>query len=151
MEIIHKGFTVLIDEADYDIWKSYSWHFNKQNKNKDNYRVISGNGKCLHRLIAERIGFDMKLQVDHINGSALDNRRANLRPATIQQNNCNKGIKSTNKSGYKGVFWSNGKWQASIRHNGKSQYLGRYVNIDDAITAYREAAIKYQGEFVRFS
>ena len=51
----------------------------------------------------------------------------------------------TNKSGIKGVFWnkSNQKWKAKIGFKGKSYDLGSYENIEDAITARKNAEDKF--------
>lgn len=46
-------------------------------------------------------------------------------------------LRSTNTSGYTGVYWNNscGKWYARIGFCGKSYYLGSYKDKDDAIKA----------------
>lgn len=87
--------------------------------------------------------------IDHINGDKGDNRFANLRGATKAQNEMNKGLRCHNTSGATGVYWSRaaGKWQAYIRIDGRSRYLGVYQNIDDAKAARREAEIALFGEY----
>lgn len=52
---------------------------------------------------------------------------------------------STNKSGYKGVYWdeSHKKWRAQINIQGKRYHLGRHSRLEDAIKARREAEEKY--------
>jgi len=44
---------------------------------------------------------------------------------------------AANKSGVVGVNWdkSKGKWQCSIRFQGKKIYLGHYENFEDAVKA----------------
>lgn len=56
-----------------------------------------------------------------------------------------------NKSGYKGVAWSNkhGKWIARIMINYKNKTLGYFNNIEDAIKARKLAEEKYFGEYSR--
>jgi hypothetical protein len=51
------------------------------------------------------------------------------------------GLKSNNKTGYSGVSWDkeSGKWVASIYKHGKRTKLGRFVDIDQAILARKEA------------
>lgn len=86
------------------------------------------------------------MQVDHINGNKLDNRRANLRICNNADNNYNKGQR---KGKYKGVHYSNNsnKWVAQITKNGKTKHLGLFVDQDDAALAYNEAARSLHGEF----
>lgn len=85
--------------------------------------------------------------VDHINGIKADNRIANLRLATPTQNQYNKAGTGTYA---KGVTWRNRKdkpWQAKIRVDGVRIHLGSFVTQDEAAEAYREACIRYHGEF----
>jgi len=86
--------------------------------------------------------------IDHINGSGLDNRRANLRPATVAQNAQNSRRRK-NLSGYKGVWFDKHKrkWRAAIWHNSKRVHLGYFSSPRQAANAYDEAAKKYHGEF----
>lgn len=91
------------------------------------------------------------LLVDHINHNSVDNRKANLRPATQTQNNCNRRkFSGPSKSKYKGVYWKQhiNKWLAQIGVNRKVIHLGCFKNKKeiDAARAYDEAAKKYHGE-----
>lgn len=90
--------------------------------------------------------------IDHINGNPSDNRIANLRECTPSQNAINSRMPSTNTHGTKGVtLLPHGKWQAQIKINGKSKYLGSFVNKSDAAAAYGAAARELFGEFMRQS
>jgi hypothetical protein len=93
-----------------------------------------------------------KGQVDHINESKNDNRWSNLRIATSSQNRMNIGLRSDNTSGYKGVSWNKGsrKWICTIGINGKTKYLGLYLDVKEAHNAYKKASLKYHGEFSNF-
>lgn len=92
-------------------------------------------------------------EIDHINRDKLDNRRCNLRVASHSQNNCNKPIPISNKSGAKGVIWHKAakKFQAQICLNKKAKYLGLFPTIEAATTAYNSAAIKFHGEFAQLN
>lgn len=92
-----------------------------------------------------------KADIDHINGTRSDNRWNNLREATRGQNLANKRMDSRNTSGFKGVSWSRKckKWQAHIKVNRKSQFLGFFESKEMAHMAYCEAAAKNFGEFAR--
>jgi hypothetical protein len=89
--------------------------------------------------------------IDHINGDPGDNRIANLREATHAENGRNARRATRNKSGFKGVFFSKqgGSWQAALRLNGRTIYLGRYSTAEAAHAAYLEGAKQHFGEFAR--
>ena len=88
------------------------------------------------------------LVIDHINGNGLDNRRANLRLATVAQNAWNSK-KRKSRSGYKGVCYDKAKrrWRAAIVHHGRRIHLGYFKEKLEAAKAYDTAAIKYFGQF----
>ena len=81
-------------------------------------------------------------QIDHINGNRLDNRIANLRSVTHQENGKNRAIGTNNTSGTIGVYWSidKSKWLAAINKNGKQKHIGYFKSKDDAISARAKAS-----------
>lgn len=90
-------------------------------------------------------------QIDHINGDKCDNRIENLREVDNAQNQWNTGLRSTNKSGVKGVYWHKGikRWVASCRHGGKQHIVGTYNDLQaaaESIAAYRLA---HHGQFAK--
>lgn len=58
----------------------------------------------------------------------------------------------SNKSGIVGVNWdkARGKWQASIRFQGRKYNLGRFDNIQDAIDARQAAEREIFGNFIEW-
>lgn len=103
----------------------------------------------MHRLIMG-LDFGNPLQVDHINHDTLDNRRSNLRIVTISQQCMNRRLRSDNKSGHKGLWDRRGGWTVRIKVAGKSFYVGQTKDFNDAVEMYREAALKFHGEFAKF-
>ena len=114
---------------------------------RDGYRLIrlDGGSYLAHRLAWLYIhGVSPPEETDHINGIRADNRIANLREATKSGNQQNRAIHSKNTSGFPGVSWHSqvGKWQAHIRSEGKSKYLGLFDASEDAHEAYCAAKVQ---------
>lgn len=87
-------------------------------------------------------------EVDHISGDTLDNRKANLRICTHQQNLTNLKISKSNTSGHKGVsYHSRWGWEAFINENKKKKHIGWYKTIEEAAEARRNAALMVYGEY----
>ncbi len=84
--------------------------------------------------------------IDHKNRNKSDNKIANLRNASAEQNAQNRTKNCKNTSGYKGVTWHkrDKRWQAAITIQGKVKHLGYYKESKDAYSAYVDASKKYQ-------
>ena len=121
--------------------------------NGNGYLRVSVNSKyChVHRIIFMWHYGYFPEEVDHKNGDKSDNRIENLREATHSQNGKNLSIRKNNKVGVNGIRWdsSRNKWYASIGVNHKTKYLGRYVVLEDAIKARRNAEILFFKEWSR--
>ena len=89
--------------------------------------------------------------LDHANGSPLDNRIANLRPATNPQNQANRS-RTRGKATPKGVkALPSGRFQARIRVNHELIHLGTFATAEQAQQAYLAAARTHYGQFARAS
>lgn len=151
-----QGQVAIIDAADFDLVSLHKWHSKWDISTKSFYasthiRLPDGRETTIlmHRLIVNAKKGEL---VDHKNHCTLDNRRFNLRVCTRSEN-CRNSIKpSTNKSGFKGVFWEKcaGKWRARIMSEGKKIHLGLFESPSEAHLAYCEAAKKLHGEFANF-
>lgn len=102
-----------------------------------------------HRVAWAILYGEVPEQIDHINGDGEDNRLCNLRACTQADNQHNQAVRKTNKSGYKGVCWSDrlGRWRATIFINGKQKHLGLFDCPEEAHKAYCAAADELHGDF----
>jgi hypothetical protein len=144
-----QGKVALVDDDMFDYLSQFHWHYHKRGY------ATSHVGKVPFRFMIRMHREIMKppegMQIDHINGDKLDNRRVNLRVCTNAENQHNLKLRSTNSSGFKGVHWDKTahKWVTRIRVYPDRIFLGNFVNPIDAAKAYDEAAHKYYGEFAR--
>lgn len=122
--------------------------------NSNGYITIRINGKLYfaHRLAWMIFhGYESIKEIDHIDGCRYNNKISNLRECTSAQNKWNQTLKSTNKSGVKGVCWNKrrNKWMARIGANGKEFFVGYFDSLSEAeveILRYRKSL---HGEFYK--
>jgi hypothetical protein len=106
------------------------------------YWVITINkNKYLAHRIAWLLVFGIlpDTELDHRNRIKTDNRISNLRTSSRRENCRNINMRANNTSGYTGVTWekSRKKWKVQIRTDGgERKDLGRFLDINDAISAY---------------
>jgi hypothetical protein len=101
----------------------------------------------MHRSVLNYFG---SLEVDHIFGKTLDNRKSQLRIATHVQNSWNTGLQKNNSTGYRGVYVTrDGRYSARITFNGVEYYLGVFNTAEEASAAYETKARELRGEYHR--
>ena len=144
----------IVDDEDYERLIIFKWH---TLKSRGKLYAVKQNSKINNlqkRILMHRdiITVPKDMQLDHINGNGLDNRKENLRICIHQQNQQNQlNPHKNNKLGIKGVHWNKKrrKFVAQIRFNGKKLNLGCFNVLGDADSAYRMAEEKYFGKFAR--
>ena len=143
---IESGLFVPVDEADFEILSRYTWRLAPWGRYA--LRRSSGVTTLMHRAI---LGVTRGIFVDHINGDGLDNRRSNLRIATVTQNCQNRRRRSDARSRFKGLLFKGGRWIASIKVNKVYHYLGIFTSEEAAARAYDAAAQRHFGTFARLN
>jgi hypothetical protein len=120
-------------------------------QHKRGYRQIRIDGflYMAHRIAWVLVHGYWPIQLDHFNRDPSDNRVANLREATDQQNRANSKVRSDNICGIKGVRRRGSRWEAKIRIDGKLIRLGNFGTMNEAREAYFIAANHFFGEFAR--
>lgn len=153
--------SLYLDDEDYDIILKYNLRlkliYDKTVKSRVKFYVDVRkcvNGKIyrglLHRLITN---CPKHLQVDHINGNPLDNRKSNLRIVTNKENSNNRNFykediainktiesftsrnKLDKQSGIKNIKWNKkcNKWEVGFKKDKKYHYLGLFEDLNEAI------------------
>jgi hypothetical protein len=149
---LSQGKFAIVDPDDYFRLARYKWYAVKGGRTFYAVRsIVTKEGKRyrshMHRVVL-RVPDNM--HVDHINCNGLDNRKANLRPATCAQNIRNrKKIRRNGCSKYKGLTWVKykKKWRVRITLNRTRIILGDFSDEIEAAKAYDRAAVKYHGQF----
>jgi hypothetical protein len=151
----------IIDDADVPLVSGIKWRVRKGKAGK--VYVVGrpqggrfGRSVLLHRFITAS---PPELEVDHVNGDGLDNRRSNLRRCDHLRNAFNRCRRQRNNAGeepssvFKGVnlHKASGEWTASITAAGKRHHLGLFSSERDAANAYNIAAVRLHGQFARLN
>lgn len=137
----NEQYNVLIDIDDYDKIKKYKWCISH-----DGYVVGTLENKKqvkLHRYI---MNCPNELVVDHINHNKLDNRKSNLRIATVQENSMNQRKPKNNTSGYKNIRKVDNRYEISVMVNGK-RYYEYTLTLKQAIKTRDEMLDRLHKEF----
>lgn len=153
-----KGKVALVDDEDFEWLSRWKWRSNKCKNG--HYAIRWGNWKTgemwnMHRLIMKT---PKHLEVDHINGDGLDNRKENLRNCTRAQNARNHSFSVRNSTGYKGVQFDSRpgrirRWYATttMTVDGKKKHLsfGYHMTAIEAAKAYDKGVSKLWGEYAK--
>ena len=154
MELLtKKGEKFYIDEADYALVCQYVWYLSARGYITTTLQRNGRKNPCqlnLHRLL---IPTDGSVDIDHINGNKLDNRRSNLRVCTHWENSCNQRKRCTNTTGFTGVSYLKcaKKYESYIWSHCKKIHLGLFDNPIQAAKVRDQAALKYHGEFAHLN
>ena len=150
---LSNGLCVVVDDEDHAALVAHRWC--PSGARPYAMRIVTAGGVrravWMHRVVAQAPDH---LEVDHVNGNRLDNRRANLRPCTRSQNAKNLSRRVQVKtSRFKGVHWNDRdrRWYAVIHANRKRHHIGCFSDELAAARAYDNAARTLHGEFARLN
>lgn len=146
-----QGFSAVIDASDVEAVSAHRWR--ATNRDPAITYAISSTGGWMHRFL---LNPPADLEVDHRDLNRLNNRRSNLRIATVAQNRRNTPAPNVPKTTpYKGVSvaaWViKNRYRAQIRCDGRIRVLGYFATAEEAALAYDTAAKQYSGEFARLN
>lgn len=144
------GTVFMIDSDALNKIKNIKFYLGAKQKGCGQKYIIDSRGRYLHDYI-----FPHKncYEIDHINLNTYDNRKANIRYCTHQQNQINQPLQKNNTSGVSGVSWypPRGKFRARIKVSQQDIHLGYYKTLEEAVQA-RNVGMEYMfGEYGRYN
>ena len=144
VKLILDGDEILIEYSDIYFFGQFKF-YTVMGKGRTKYVIANLSDKSrtigLHQCImSPPIG----LEVDHINGNGLDNRRSNLRIVTHQINQNNLPKKKNASSRFRGVSWDSTRdsWAVQITFQNQTRTIGRFKSETEAAWAYNNEVIK---------
>lgn len=137
-----QGKVALVDDCDFEYLNQWKWYAHKSIRGvnlyyaKRNSKELNRKTIFMHHVVIGKPSSG--LVTDHIDGNGLNNQRNNLRIVTQRVNSQNNH--NTQTSSFVGVTFhkQTKKWQAQIKINGKSKYLGLFNKEEDAHLRYKK-------------
>lgn len=157
---ISSGKTACVDDADVNWVLQWRWQHDHGYVSRRVRKDGIAKKIYLHRALLDA---PAGVEVDHINGNGLDNRRTNLRLATKSQNAANATKRSGTTSRFKGVYlhrvasvvagrmYSYTYWCARIHTCTGVQVIGYFKNEEEAAKAYDTEARSIYGRYARLN
>ena len=147
------GITTMIDKDDLKLLTQHRTGYWCFRLSWDGKVVIKGTGKDsrrlvkLHRLI---MGFPAGINVKHIDGNGLDNRKENLR--LCLNHGYQRKVTGFGLSKFRGVSKNGKNWKAVFNYNLVAVRLGNYDTELEAALAYDAKArqLGCEGRFLNF-
>jgi len=147
---LNKGMHAKVDDDDFDRISSVKWSVSKHGNCYYANRGFMENGKLRSvQMHQEILNFPDGVDIDHINGDALDNQKCNLRICSHQQNTFNRRPNKSTDTGYKDIHFvqKTHQFTVCITKDSKKKHIGNFKTLSEAVVAYNDAADTLHGEF----
>jgi len=155
-----QGKVVRVDDEDYEKLNKFKWFAEFIPRRNGWYAARNARkheGRGLIRMHRAILDAPSGLDVGHLSGDGLDNRKTNLRVCTRAQNICNNRPCKRARSKFKGVFFDNrpgtllNRWTAQITVDGRCTTLGRFPTEEDAARERDAAALLMWGTYAHLN
>jgi hypothetical protein len=148
---LSQGKVAQVSDCRFENISQWKWYAMYNYGNWYAVRYCENNQLQTTILMHQEIMMFPGIDIDHWDGDGLNNQDENLRLCTPSQNGANRRVNKNNTSGYKGVYLhqETNKWEAHIKVNYKTIYIGVFLSAIDAAHAYDKIARRYFGEFAK--
>jgi hypothetical protein len=147
---LSRGRAAIVDADDYERCARFKWTLPTTDGISYAVRTFWADGRSrtvpLHRFI---LGAPEGVMVHHTDADGLNNRRANLRLCTNNQNQAASRDRGRAKSPFRGVYREGWLWEAVVYHQGKRICGGAYLWPERAALARDLLARKLHGDFAQ--
>jgi hypothetical protein len=141
--LLNNGGVSLVDQDDLPELKQHRWFGYMQGSGRHYAATaIDGQRVYLHRMVmAPPIG----MEVDHINGDSLDNRRANLRTVTHRENLRNRR-RGYGRTGIRNVYMTrDGFYEVKLSPRSGVVWGGKFGSLHEAESAAEQLRLVHFG------
>lgn len=150
-----QGMFAQVDDEDFEELNKYRWYAHREANTY--YAIKSGartNGGRQVAVKMHRAIFNVapSVGIDHEDGNRLNNQRNNLKTSTCLEKQRNRiSANRIKRLGIKRAYLDKrcGRFLACVMVDKKNIHLGCFFCLEKARLAYRDAEIKYFGEFAR--
>lgn len=143
-------YQIMIDSEDVFKVQNIKWRITKK---KQKVYVISGKGSNQHYLARYILNYNGDLEVDHIDGNELNNRKSNLRIVTRQENILNMKVRFNSKTQIRGVSYdkTHNTFLADFVYKKNRFYFKPYKTLEEAVYLRYLCEITYLKDFRNMS
>lgn len=143
---LSQGYEAIIDAADLPLVEGRKWHASKTPIGRvyARHSVSHRGGELMHRTIT---GAAIGVEVDHLDGDGLNNRRSNLRVCTKSENLRNRaGASKNSKTGVLNVApYKSDRYAVRLKVGNRSLWFGCFSDLREAAVAAYEARLRCYG------